>query len=49
MTKRITIVLSDEINKKVRVQQARLIQTVAYSVSFSSVVEILLKEALNKK
>ena len=48
MTKRITIVLSDETNKKIRKVQADLIPTVDYNVSFSSVVEMLLKEALKK-
>lgn len=48
MSKRITIVLSDETAKKVRKVQAELIPTVDYSVSFSSVVEQLLKEALKK-
>ncbi len=49
MSKRITVILSDEIVKKVRKVQAELIPTVDYSVSFSSVVEQLLKEALSKK
>lgn len=49
MSKRITVVLSDEIVKKVRKVQAELIPTVDHSVSFSSVVEQLLKEALSKK
>lgn len=48
MSKRTTIVLSDETTKKIKKIQSELILTVDYSVSFSSVVEQLLKEALNK-
>ena len=48
MSKRITIILSDEITKKVRKVQADLIPTVDYNVSFSGVIEMLLKEALEK-
>jgi len=48
MSKRITIVLSDATHKKVRLAQAKLIPTVDYSVSFSSVIELLLIEALKK-
>lgn len=48
MVKRVTIMLSDEMVKRVRAVQAKLIPTVEYSVSFSSVVEQLLKEALAK-
>jgi len=48
MTKRITIVLSDSTNKKIRMLQAKMITEADYSVSFSSVIEILLKEALAK-
>ncbi len=48
MVKRITVVLSDSTVKKVREIQAKLIPTVDYSVSFSSVVEQLLVEALKK-
>ena len=48
MSKRMTIVLSDETTKKVRKVQADLIPTVDYSVSFSRVVEMLLKKGLKK-
>lgn len=48
MSKRITISISDETVKKVRIVQAELIRTVDYSVSFSSVVEMLLKKGLKK-
>lgn len=49
MTKRITVVFEDTIVKKVRKIQGDLIPTVDYNVSFSSVVMMLLKEALDKK
>lgn len=48
MTQRITIMLSDETVKKVRKIQAKLIVESIDSVSFSRVVEMLLKEALAK-
>jgi len=48
MIKRVTLVLSDDMVKKVRKIQSELIPTVDYSVSFSSVVEQLLKEAIAK-
>ena len=48
MTKRITIILSDEITKKVKKVQADMIPKVDFNVSFSRVVEMLLKEALKK-
>ena len=48
MTMRITIVMSEGINRKVRLVQSKLIAETNRSVSFSSVVEMLLKEALAK-
>ncbi len=42
MSKRITIVVSDIGNKKVRLLQAKLTTELAYSVSFSKVVERLM-------
>lgn len=48
MVKRITIVLSDETVKKIRKTQSELIVSVDYTVSFSSVVELLLTKGLKK-
>lgn len=48
MSQRITIILSDETVKKVRKEQAKLIVESEGTVFFSSVVEMLLKEALAK-
>lgn len=48
MTKRITIILSDSMVKKIKKIQADLIPTVEYNVSFTSVIEQLLEEALKK-
>lgn len=43
---RITVVFEDAINKKARNIQAKLTTQLSYSVSFSRVVNILLKEGL---
>ena len=45
MAKRVTIMLEEELDKKVRLLQAKLIREEAKSVSFSSVINnILAKE-----
>jgi len=49
MKQRITISISSEIIKKVRIIQANLIPKSTHSISFSSVLENLLIEALKKK
>lgn len=46
MSKRITVVLSDDIVKKARMLQSKLITQSNSSVSFSSVTNMLLKEGL---
>ena len=48
MKQRITITLSDEIVRKVRKEQSKLIVESKGAVFFGSVVEMLLKEALAK-
>lgn len=46
MSKRITIVLGDATNKKVRRIQSKLISELTYSISFSKVAEILMLAGL---
>jgi hypothetical protein len=49
MSKRITIVLQDDLIKKLRMKQSKMIQNSSGSVSFSSVVNDLLKNCLKTK
>lgn len=46
MTKRVTIVIDDITNKKVRKLHSRLISESDHSVSFSRVVNLLMEEGL---
>jgi len=46
MGKRITIVLDDELVKKLREKQAKLIKGSAKSVSFSSVINQTLRKSI---
>jgi len=46
MTKRITIVLSDSMNKKLRIIQAKQQANADYSISFSRVIEEQLKKVV---
>lgn len=46
MPKRVTIVLDNDLDKKIRLKQAKLIQTEQKSVSFSRVINEILKKAL---
>ena len=46
MKKRITIVLDDDLVKKLRIQQAKLLKKSIKSVSFSSVITDILKKEL---
>lgn len=46
MPKRITIVLDDEIDKKLRAKQAAMIRKSESSVSFSQVINETLKKSL---
>jgi len=47
MSNRITIVLDDEIIKKLRKRQAKLIQETSKNVSFSYVINEYLKKSLS--
>ena len=46
MTKRVTIMIDDELNKKIRLMQAKMIQKENKSISYSYVVNLLLKTSL---
>jgi len=46
MTNRITIVIDDELMKKLRKKQAAMIQKTSKNVSFSSVITEYLKKSL---
>jgi len=46
MAKRVTIVLDDEISKKLRIIQAKQVKTATKSVSFSSIVNQQLRKSL---
>ncbi|MDH3277901.1 MAG: hypothetical protein OEL77_06000 [Nitrosopumilus sp.] len=48
MSKRVTIMLDDDIDKKMRLLQAKMIQTTTSSVSFSNVLNQVLRENLKK-
>ncbi|MFB5615546.1 MAG: hypothetical protein ACE5RS_00145 [Nitrosopumilus sp.] len=46
MPKRITIVLDDDIDKKLRVKQATMIRKSTSSISFSQIINETLKKSL---
>ena len=46
VSKRVTIMLEDSMDRKIRLLQAKLIQTEAKSVSFSKVINETLKNML---
>ena len=46
MSKRVTIMIDDDIQKKVRLIQAKKIQKESRSVSFSETINLLLENAL---
>ena len=48
MAKRITIMLDDELDKKLRLIQAKAIQSTSSSVSFSSTLNEVLRKSLKK-
>jgi len=48
MLRRVSIVLDDELFKKLRNKQAKLLKTSIKSVSFSAVLNQTLREALKK-
>jgi hypothetical protein len=48
MAKRITIMIDDDIDKKLRQIQAKMIQTTSGSVSYSKVINEMLKTSIKK-
>ena len=49
MTKRITIMLDDDIDRKIRLMQSKIIKKENKSISFSSMINLLLEENISKK
>lgn len=49
MAKRITIMLDDDIDRKIRLMQSKIIKKENKSISFSSVINLLLEENISKK
>lgn len=48
MGKRITVMIDDDLDKKIRQVQAKMIQNESKSVSFSRVLNIFLEKGLKK-
>ena len=48
MAKRITIMLDDELEKKLRLKQAKLIQKTKNTVSFSQVINEVIQKGLKE-
>jgi hypothetical protein len=48
MTKRVTIVIDDDLDKKIRMFQAKMIQATSSSVSYSKVINELLEKSIKK-
>jgi hypothetical protein len=48
MAKRITIMIDDNIDKKIRLIQAKMIQNTSSSVSYSKVINELLEKSIKK-
>jgi hypothetical protein len=48
MSKRVTIMLDNDLDKKMRMLQAKMIQSTISSVSFSNVLNQVLRESLKK-
>jgi hypothetical protein len=48
MSKRVTIMLDSDLDKKMRLLQAKKIQTTTSSVSFSNVLNQVLRDSLKK-
>ncbi len=46
MSRRVTIVIDDDLNKKIRQIQAKLIQKENKSISFSRVINSMLKDSI---
>jgi hypothetical protein len=49
LAKRISIMLDDDIDRKIRLMQSKIIKKENKSVSFSSVINLLLEENISKK
>jgi len=49
LAKRITIMLDDDIDRKIRLMQSKIIKKENKYTSFSSVINLLLKENISKK
>jgi hypothetical protein len=49
LAKRISIMLDDDIDRKIRLMQSKIIKKENKSISFSSVINLLLEENLSKK
>jgi hypothetical protein len=48
MSRRATIIIDDDLDKKIRLMQAKMIQKENKSVSYSHVVNLLLQDTLKK-
>ena len=48
MAKRITIMIDNDLDKKIRMIQAKMIQNTASSVSYSKVINELLEKSIKK-
>ena len=48
MAKRVTIMIDDDLDKKLRMIQAKMIQTTSESVSYSKVINEMLKKGIQK-
>ena len=48
MSKRVTIMIDDDLDKKMRLLQAKMIQSTSSSVSFSNVLNQVLRANLKK-
>jgi predicted transcriptional regulator len=48
MSKRVTIMIEDELDKKLRSIQAKTIQSTSSSVSYSSIINKILKNNIKK-
>jgi len=49
MSKRITVMMDDDMSKKIRLLQAKMIQKENKSVSFSHVLNLVLQNAMKKQ
>lgn len=49
MTKRVTIIVDDDVDRKTRLRQAKLIEKEQKSISYSRVINELVRKGLAKK